>query len=217
MAITLAISGPECCHDLRPRATWKGDGAPARGEASEGSRTRDSPLENKKPPQRAVSRILSRAWIRPGGLTAASAGLRRGDDHSSSPVITDRIKQPTRKPRTGRPKIARCRTIALPYLALLRAGFCLPRLLPAARCALTAPFHPYPSARTGLRRHSLGQARVTGPTHPGGIFSVPLSFELPRPGVTRRTALRSSDFPSTSAPPVTRRAMAGDRLAHCGG
>ena len=28
-----------------------------------------------------------------------------------------------------------------------------------------------------------------------GVFSVPLSFELPRPGVTRRTALRSSDFP----------------------
>jgi len=27
------------------------------------------------------------------------------------------------------------------------------------------------------------------------MFSVPLSFELPRPGVTRRTALRSSDFP----------------------
>jgi len=31
----------------------------------------------------------------------------------------------------------------------------------------------------------------------GGIFSVPLSFRLPWPGVTRRTALRSSDFPPT--------------------
>ena len=30
-----------------------------------------------------------------------------------------------------------------PYLVLLRAGFCLPPPLPAARCALTAPFHPY--------------------------------------------------------------------------
>src|SRR2546425_1671419 len=30
-----------------------------------------------------------------------------------------------------------------PYLALLRAGFCLPPVLPRARCALTAPFHPY--------------------------------------------------------------------------
>ena len=34
----------------------------------------------------------------------------------------------------------------------------------------------------------------------GGIFSVPLSFELPRPGVTRRTALRSSDFPPFDSP-----------------
>jgi hypothetical protein len=29
----------------------------------------------------------------------------------------------------------------LPYLALLRAGFCLPSVLPRTRCALTAPFH----------------------------------------------------------------------------
>ena len=34
--------------------------------------------------------------------------------------------------------------ITPPYLALLRAGFCLPPVLPRARCALTAPFHPYP-------------------------------------------------------------------------
>jgi hypothetical protein len=33
----------------------------------------------------------------------------------------------------------------LPYLVLLRAGFCLPPALRPARCALTAPFHPYPS------------------------------------------------------------------------
>ena len=32
--------------------------------------------------------------------------------------------------------------IILPYLVLLRAGFAMPLLLPAARCALTAPFHP---------------------------------------------------------------------------
>jgi hypothetical protein len=40
------------------------------------------------------------------------------------------------------------RSRALPYLVLLRAGFCLPPLLPEARCALTAPFHPY-SRRAG--------------------------------------------------------------------
>jgi len=31
-----------------------------------------------------------------------------------------------------------------PYLVLLRVGFTLPPPLQAARCALTAPFHPYP-------------------------------------------------------------------------
>ena len=86
-------------------------------------------------PQRAVSRILS-------AVAAASRPRLWRDDHSSSPVITDGIKQPTRKPRTGRPMIACCQANAPPYLALLRAGFCLPRLLPDARCALTAPFHP---------------------------------------------------------------------------
>ncbi len=52
------------------------------------------------------------------------------------------------------------------YLVLLPAGFTLPLLLPAARCALTAPFHPY------LRR--------------GGLLSVALSLELPLPDVIRR-------------------------------
>ena len=79
----------------------------------------------RKASQSAVSRILFLV-------------LRRGDDHSSSPVITDGIKQPTRKLWTGRP-------VTLPYLALLRAGFCLPSVLPRTRCALTAPFHPYPA------------------------------------------------------------------------
>src|SRR5262249_44390089 len=36
----------------------------------------------------------------------------------------------------------------------------------------------------------------------GGMFSVPLSFRFPCPGVTRRTALWSSDFP-----PALRRAI----------
>ena len=34
-----------------------------------------------------------------------------------------------------------------PYLVLLPVGFAVPPLLPAARCALTAPFHPYCIAR----------------------------------------------------------------------
>src|SRR5437764_9829906 len=77
------------------------------------------------------------------------------------------------------------RAVLPPYLVLLRAGFCLPPMLPPARCALTAPFH-----------HCLQQRPAeAGRYQVGCVFSVPLSFELPRPGVTRRTALRSSDFP----------------------
>jgi hypothetical protein len=62
------------------------------------------------------------------------------------------------------------------YLTLLRVGFTMPPLLPASRCALTAPFHPYLAVR-------------------GGIFSVALSVGSPLPRVTRHTALWSSDFP----------------------
>src|SRR6185295_19426838 len=39
--------------------------------------------------------------------------------------------------------LGRAVLIAPPYLVLLRAGVCLPPALPSARCALTAPFHPY--------------------------------------------------------------------------
>ena len=36
-----------------------------------------------------------------------------------------------------------------PYSVLLPVGFTMPPLLPAARWALTPPFHPYPDARPG--------------------------------------------------------------------
>ena len=89
------------------------------------------------PPQRAVSRILS--------AFATLRSLRR-DDHSSRPGIADGLERPTRRPRTGRPLAPthlRARRGAPPYLALLRAGFCLPSASRQTRCALTAPFHPY--------------------------------------------------------------------------
>ena len=36
-----------------------------------------------------------------------------------------------------------------PYLTLLRVGFALPDALLRRRCALTAPFHPYPDVAAG--------------------------------------------------------------------
>ena len=74
----------------------------------------------------------------------------------------------------------RCRPF-LPYLVLLRVGFALPRALLRERCALTAPFHPYP-------RFS-----------PGAVYFLwhfpSNAFESALPDVIRHTALRSSDFP----------------------
>ena len=57
------------------------------------------------------------------------------DDHSSGMCVATHLKQPTREQRGPR--------LMFPYLVLLRVGFTLPHLLPNARCALTAPFHPY--------------------------------------------------------------------------
>src|SRR5438093_8115730 len=58
---------------------------------------------------------------------------------------------------------------APPYLVLLRAGFCLPPTLRPARCALTAPFHPYlpagPKAPPTYRR-----VQRTRPTYVGRAF-----------------------------------------------
>jgi len=68
------------------------------------------------------------------------------------------------------------------YAVLLPAGFAVPRPLPAARCALTAPFHPY--------RRS-GRTRVAG-----GLFSVALSLGSRPPAVNRR---RSSMEPGLSS------------------
>src|SRR3954470_9282206 len=76
----------------------------------------------------------------------------------------------------------RCGSHLAAYLALLRLGVTLPPLLPAARWALTPPFHPYPS------NLPLGRPR-------GGLFSVALSVALRRPGVTWQSTRWSSDFP----------------------
>ena len=141
--------------------------------------------------------LLTGSSSLPGGVGRAVLSLRLG---------RRRALRRSGDPRSGVP----------PYLALLRAGFCLPSALQQTRCALTAPFHHCPplplraSARQALR-----------PTV-GCVFSVPLSFELPRPGVTRHTALRSSDFPravaaSTPSCEAALAAQARDRLVHYDG
>src|ERR1700724_3041980 len=94
-------------------------------------------------------------------------------------------------PERGRGSPARRREPSLfaacrSYLVLLPVGFSLPPPLPAARCALTAPFHP---------------CRPPGvPRRVGGVLSVALSLGSPPPGVTRH---RTSVEPGLSSPRAT--------------
>ena len=84
-----------------------------------------------------------------------------------------------------------------PYLVLLRVGFTLPPALPTERCALAAPFHPYPGAG-GSKLSPGSPSKLNRRGSRGGIFSVALAvhgFEVRVPDVIRHTALRSSDFP----------------------
>src|SRR5438874_1213820 len=83
----------------------------------------------------------------PGCQTVCKPGSvppESGDGHSSGTFVTERLARPTRAAaRKARPAAltwvsAACRS----YLVLLPVGFTLPPPLPAARCALTAPFHP---------------------------------------------------------------------------
>ena len=94
------------------------------------------------------------------------------DNHSSRTYVTVRLKQPTRPQRGPRQRgpIWSC------------SGWSLPchELLPVARCALTAPFHPY---------------LIPLAWAIGGLLSVALVVGSRPPGVTWHPALWSPDFP----------------------
>ncbi len=114
---------------------------------------------------RPVSRVLSGTVIHLG---------------RTSPCASSDLPGDTRGPRGA------AQGRSSPYLVLLRVGFTLPPALPSARCALTAPFHPYRSAAADR----------------GGIFSVALAVGSRPPGVTWHPALWSPDFPPLA--PLTR-------------
>ena len=82
------------------------------------------------------SRKKGQTVCKPGSVRIQSM---RGD-HSSGMPVTGHLKQPTQA-ATRKP------VICCLYLVLLPAGFTLPLPSPAVRCALTAPFHPYPYGR----------------------------------------------------------------------
>ncbi len=74
---------------------------------------------------------------------------RRGG-HFSLPIVTNRLglfKSPATYPRS----LCRPGPGLFAYLVLLPVGFAMPFVSPQTRCALTAPFHPYPEPRMYMR------------------------------------------------------------------
>ena len=143
------------------------------------------------PTRISIGDYKSLIYIRKEG-EKAGVGNKPGsveNNHSSGIAVTNYLKQLTRESvrdrRWAAPKHpSGC--CALPYSPIWScSGRGLPcrELLPVARCALTAPFHPYRPPRTTI----------------GGIFSVALSIGSRLPGVTWRPVRRSPDFPLQQA------------------
>jgi len=63
--------------------------------------------------------------------------------HLGRPLLSASSDQPGRRVWKRTWRHAFKRAPGRPYLVLLPVGFALPRPSPDARCALTAPFHPY--------------------------------------------------------------------------
>ncbi len=120
-----------------------------------------------------------RLWCEDASERACKPGSV-GSDHFSGAGIA-------RPPRRDRPGGQTKRTASSlagpPCLVLLPAGFAVPMLSPASRCALTAPFHPC----------LIPRERAIG-----GLFSVALSRSLRTVGVTHHRVLWSPDFPPLS-------------------
>src|SRR5262249_29891957 len=113
----------------------------------------------------------------PGSRVLQGEACASRDGHSSATPVARRLQQPTRTAGSGhgsrRPlPLSQRRTPRRPYSVLLPVGFAVPPALPQARCALTAPFHPYRSLLAS------GDGR-------GGLFSVALSLGLRPPDVIR--------------------------------
>ena len=126
---------------------------------------------------------------KPGSVPAPCGAM---DDHSSGTSVAGRLARPTRMASAKTPFAAPVsRPAGHPYAVLLPVGFALPPPLPAARCALTTPFHPYRPRPPGLSPKEPAGSAVCSLWHcpwgrprralPGTVF--PWSPDFPR---TRR-------------------------------
>ena len=121
------------------------------------------PTWRKRGGSRPISRVLSRTTIHLGRTSPCASS-----DLPGSPCgQQERTRRPAR----------------FPIWSCSRWGLPCRRMLPPARCALTAPFHPY------LPRPVCTCRDI------GGLLSVALSVGSRPPGITWHLALWSPDFP----------------------
>ena len=128
-----------------------------------GCQARGGPTLRKRGGSRPISRVLSRTTIHLGRTSPCASS-----DLPGSPCgPQERTRRPAR----------------FPIWSCSRWGLPCRRMLPPARCALTAPFHPY------LPRPVCTCRDI------GGLLSVALSVGSRPPGITWHLALWSPDFP----------------------
>ncbi|MHC2625880.1 hypothetical protein ACVIW2_007912 [Bradyrhizobium huanghuaihaiense] len=102
---------------------------------------------------------------KPGSVGHRPPARTIRDGHSSGTMFAHGLEQPTRTAGLTSPRgVIACANSPLrrPYSVLLPVGFTMPAPLPAPRCALTAPFHPYPSTQLALLR----RGKPGGPASP---------------------------------------------------
>ena len=139
----------------------------------------------------AAGRTASRAWdpekrrertCKPDSVPRPRAGGR--------PFLWDRTRA---RPRTTYPGAIGADRRPPPYLVFLQVGFAVPPPSPGARCALTAPFHPY-----------LPREAVCFLWHfPGPCDRLPLTTTLTRGARTFLPRTRRERPPRPLTPPAS--------------
>ena len=165
----------------------------ARGRFWRAPLARRTPLEcGSTSSQQPAARKSCQPACKPGSVWRRASATAI---HLGRPLLDTSCNQPGLR-RGPRPAQRRTAAPCRPYSVLLPVGFTLPPLLPEARCALTAPFHPC----------CRGRARF------GGLLSVALSLGLPPAAVSRHRRSMEPGLSSTGTQPCGTRQRPSGRL-----
>ena len=129
------------------------------------------------------------------------------NDHSSRRTITHTLQQPTRIQRGSR--------LRIPIWSCFRWGLPCHALLPAMRCALTAPFHPYRNPSQPPFRKGRSSPLVKGGFR--GISAVYSLLHLPSAHAAQTLSGTLPFEARTFLPYLSHEDLrSSDRLAHFG-